>query len=73
MRGREARLDVRLDGSELRIEVTDACGDRWPTPRHLGSTGESGHGLRLVEALADDWGVRPHHPGDKMVWAMCRQ
>lgn len=28
VRGREARLDVRLDAGELRIEVTDARGDR---------------------------------------------
>ncbi len=73
VRGRDARLDVRLDASELRIEVTDARGDRWPTPQHPGGGGESGRGLLLVEALADDWGVRPHHPGGKTVWAVCRR
>lgn len=34
VRGREARLDVRLGAGELRIDVTDARGDRWPTPQH---------------------------------------
>ncbi|MEK8170878.1 hypothetical protein NKH77_18960 [Streptomyces sp. M19] len=28
--------------SEPRIEVTDARGDRWPTPQHPGGGGESG-------------------------------
>ncbi|MFD9715757.1 ATP-binding protein [Streptomyces sp. NPDC059076] len=68
------RLAVRLDASELRIEVTDARGDKWPTPRHPdGDRGESGRGLLLVETLADDWGVHPHHPGGKTVWAVCRR
>ncbi|MFE5853809.1 ATP-binding protein [Streptomyces sp. NPDC056500] len=74
VRGRRARLAVRLDASELRIEVTDARGDKWPTPRHPdGDRGESGRGLLLVETLADDWGVHPHHPGGKTVWAVCRR
>ncbi|WP_308409370.1 ATP-binding protein [Streptomyces pinistramenti] len=71
--GREVRLDVRLDASELRIEVTDARGDRWPAPQNPDSGGESGRVLLLVEALADDWGVRPHHPGGKTVWAVYRR
>ncbi|MFE6716001.1 ATP-binding protein [Streptomyces albidoflavus] len=71
--GREASLDVRPGGSELRIEVTDVRGGRWPTPQHSDSDGESGRGLLLVEALADDWGVRPHHPGGKTLWAVCRR
>ncbi|WP_282699380.1 ATP-binding protein [Streptomyces sp. CC219B] len=73
VRGRAARLDVRLDAGELRVEVTDARGDRWPTPQHPDSGGESGRGLLLVDTLADEWGVRPHHPGGKTVWAVCRR
>lgn len=73
VRGRQAHLAVRLDAGELWIEVTDARGDRWPKPQHGEDEGESGRGLLLVEALADDWGVRPHHPGGKTVWAVCHR
>ncbi|MFF3014023.1 ATP-binding protein [Streptomyces sp. NPDC057939] len=73
VRGRGARLTLRLDATELRVEVTDARGDRLPTPRHPDGGGESGRGLLLVETLSDDWGVRPHHPGGKTVWAVRRR
>ncbi|MEO3763238.1 ATP-binding protein [Streptomyces sp. B5E4] len=73
VRGRQARLDVRLDTSELRIEVTDARGDRWPARQRPDCGGERGRGLLLVDALAGDWGVRPYHPGGKTVWAVCRR
>ncbi|QIY94506.1 ATP-binding protein [Streptomyces sp. S1D4-11] len=72
VRGREARLVVTLDATEVRVEVSDARGDRLPVKRP-GEGGESGRGLLLVEALADDWGVRPHAPGGKTVWALCRR
>ncbi|MFJ7266383.1 ATP-binding protein [Streptomyces sp. NPDC099050] len=73
VRGRAARLDLRLDATELLIEVTDARGDRLPTARHPDGGGESGRGLLLVETVSDDWGVRPHHPRGKTVWAVCRR
>ncbi|MFE6063707.1 ATP-binding protein [Streptomyces sp. NPDC056431] len=73
VRGRGARLVLLLDTAELRIEVTDARGDRLPTAQRPGSSSESGRGLLLVESLSDDWGVRPHHPGGKTVWAVCRR
>lgn len=74
VRGRRARLALTLDEStkELLIEVTDACGDRLPI-QHPATESESGRGLLLVEALAEDWGVRPHHPGGKTVWVLCRR
>ena len=72
VRGRGARLVVTLDATEVRVEVTDARGDRLPVKCPDGG-GESGRGLLLVEALADDWGVWPHHPGGKTVWAVCRR
>lgn len=54
------------DGS-LRVEVRDFTGrpPRPRTPRPHEAT--SGRGLLLVEALADDWGVRRHGVG-KAVW-----
>ncbi|MBC9719395.1 ATP-binding protein [Streptomyces sp. TRM66268-LWL] len=73
VRGREARLRLCLDPGELRIEVTDARGDVLPAPQLAGEHGESGRGLVLVTALSDEWGVRPHHPGGKTVWAVCRR
>lgn len=56
----------------LRIEVTDTRGDRLPR-RQPGEAedpeAESGRGLLLVEALADDWGVTSGPPPRKTVWA----
>ncbi|MEU4108043.1 ATP-binding protein [Streptomyces sp. NPDC027717] len=73
VRGRAARLDLYLDATELRVEVTDARGDRLPAAQHADGDSESGRGLLLIETLSDDWGVRPHHPGGKTVWAVCRR
>ncbi|MEU6537813.1 ATP-binding protein [Streptomyces sp. NPDC047000] len=70
--GRSARLALTLTGPVLRIEVTDARGERPPRPRPVAEAdGESGRGLLLVESLADAWGCEPHHPGGKTVWADC--
>ncbi|MFC8699452.1 ATP-binding protein [Streptomyces parvus] len=70
VRGRHARLALTLTASTLRIEVTDARGDRLPAPTP-DAEGESGRGLLLVASLADAWGCEPHHPGGKTVWAEC--
>ncbi|MFD3625905.1 ATP-binding protein [Streptomyces sp. NPDC058698] len=72
VRGRAARLVVTLDATAVRVEVTDARGERLPA-KSPSEDGESGRGLLLVEALADDWGVRPHPPGGKTVWAALRR
>ncbi|GAA3374325.1 hypothetical protein GCM10020367_37780 [Streptomyces sannanensis] len=45
------------DGHTLRIEVTDARGDRLPITQPPSLSDESRRGLLLVEALADRWGV----------------
>ncbi|MGW2817811.1 ATP-binding protein [Streptomyces sp. NPDC001415] len=66
--GRDLRLLLRDDGATLRIEVTDAQGDRLPVVREEPS-GESGRGLLLVGALADRWGVLPGPGPCKTVWA----
>ncbi|MEU3947879.1 ATP-binding protein [Streptomyces sp. NPDC029526] len=72
VRGRHARLTLTLTPTALRIEVTDARGDRRPAPvPGSDTTGESGRGLLLVAALADDWGCEPCPPGGKTVWAEC--
>ncbi|UUU33181.1 ATP-binding protein [Streptomyces sp. CA-210063] len=71
--GRDFRLRIKLDpgpGSSLRIEVTDARGDRIPRTPDPGATdAESGRGLMLVAAYADRWGVDEAPAGCKTVWA----
>lgn len=73
--GRDFHLQLTLAEGTFRIEVTDTRAERQPpsTPPALDSASESGRGLHLVAALADDWGVtpRPAAPG-KTVWAELR-
>ncbi|MFF4312423.1 ATP-binding protein [Streptomyces sp. NPDC001507] len=70
--GRDFHVRLTTEaGGALRLEVSDARGERRPTvvpPTEPDA--ESGRGLLLVTALADDWGVtdRCHGPG-KTVWA----
>ncbi|CAL9592659.1 hypothetical protein SUDANB58_05267 [Streptomyces sp. enrichment culture] len=72
VRGRNARLALTLTPTTLRIEVTDARGERRPVPAPAtGADGESGRGLLLVASLADAWGCEPYPPGGKTVWAEC--
>ncbi|MFD6292384.1 ATP-binding protein [Streptomyces sp. NPDC060205] len=68
--GRDFRLTLYVIGGTLRIEVTDARGDRRTLgPQHPGPADESGRGLVIVEALSDRWGVTPGRPPRKTVWA----
>ncbi|MFI8892589.1 ATP-binding protein [Streptomyces paradoxus] len=73
---RDFRLSLTLDSTAglLRIAVTDARGERLPSPPADCGTSldaESGRGLLLVTALADRWGVEPYPPSGKTVWAEC--
>lgn len=67
--GRDFQLALSATATTLRIEVTDTRGDRVPV---LGGAGvaESGRGLLLVEALADQWGVSSGPVPRKTVWAV---
>ncbi|WP_307806626.1 ATP-binding protein, partial [Streptomyces sp. FH025] len=62
---RELRLN--WDGARLRVEVTDAS----PVPPRLRPYADpgrpGGHGLRVVDRLARDWGCLPEGTG-KLVW-----
>ncbi|MCP3766049.1 ATP-binding protein [Streptomyces sp. MAR25Y5] len=73
--GRDFHLSlIEAEDGILRVEVTDTRAERRPVAGPPAQTpapdGESGRGLLLVDALADDWGVlpRPTGPG-KTVWA----
>ncbi|MFJ3987675.1 ATP-binding protein [Streptomyces sp. NPDC090032] len=66
-RGARPTLALATDGV-LRVEVTDARGERAPAPPPV-QGGESGRGLLLVAALADRWGWTPYPPSGKSVWA----
>jgi anti-sigma regulatory factor (Ser/Thr protein kinase) len=69
--GRDFRLSLRLDANRtLRIEVTDARGNRLPRiPDPVVDDMESGRGLRIVAAYADRWGVDEAPAHGKTVWA----
>lgn len=53
----------------LRVTVSDHSSDP-PRARTADAAAESGRGLAIVAALADDWGVAPPDPGTtgKKVW-----
>lgn len=59
-------LAIHLSRDEIRVELSDhGQGQpvlRSPTPRE-----QSGRGLRIVQALSEDWGVTPS-PNGKLVW-----
>ncbi|WP_079171408.1 MULTISPECIES: ATP-binding protein [unclassified Streptomyces] len=70
--GRDFHVRLTLAEATFRIEVTDTRTEKQPpcAPPVPDATSESGRGLLLVAALADDWGVSPRlaAPG-KTVWA----
>jgi anti-sigma regulatory factor (Ser/Thr protein kinase) len=56
------------DRRRIRITVRDGSDDA-PEPRQASSDDTHGRGLRLVEILADRWGVELAGPGQgKVVW-----
>jgi anti-sigma regulatory factor (Ser/Thr protein kinase) len=59
-------LAIHLSRDEIRVEVSDhGQGQpvmRSPTPRE-----QSGRGLRIVQELAEGWGINPT-PNGKLVW-----
>jgi anti-sigma regulatory factor (Ser/Thr protein kinase) len=59
--------DREADGGLLFLEVEDAD-ENMPQERVADDGDESGRGLQLVDALAEDWGTEPAASG-KRVWA----
>ncbi|WP_236067551.1 ATP-binding protein [Streptomyces brasiliscabiei] len=60
---------VEWSGLTLRVTLADPS-PAPPRPRAVAPFAESGRGLSIVAALADDWGTDPPEPGDvgKRVW-----
>jgi anti-sigma regulatory factor (Ser/Thr protein kinase) len=57
-------LSLEFDGRLVHVSVSDP-GDGWPTINPVRA--RSGRGLRIVDELAADWGVKPSG-GGKTVW-----
>ncbi|WP_407566276.1 ATP-binding protein [Streptomyces sp. 184] len=66
--GRDFLVRVLPRDGALRIEVHDA-GSGTPHLCTPAKTDDRGRGLRLVDALADDWGVSGRSGPGKAVWA----
>ncbi|WP_326700381.1 ATP-binding protein [Streptomyces sp. NBC_01754] len=70
--GRDFEVRLRLDAYTLRIDVSDARGERRPAGRGVAvppPCADGGRGLLLVEVLADRWEVRDRLPVGKTVRA----
>lgn len=50
-------LEISVDGTAVRVEVTDPGGGFEPPPVPASAVRESGFGLVLVDTLSDRWGV----------------
>ena len=59
-------VEMTLSEDWLRIAVVDGSGVR-PVVRELDSGNPRGRGMRLVAAIADQWGAEDHR-GGKRVW-----
>lgn len=60
-------IDCEATDHGLKITVHDGSFER-PVRRDPHMTDESGRGIQLVEAVADQWGVDDHPDGTKSVW-----
>lgn len=66
--GSRALLEAAAPGGVLRVSVRDDNPALPVVGKHPSLTAESGRGLQLVSALADDWGVEALPGGGKAVW-----
>jgi anti-sigma regulatory factor (Ser/Thr protein kinase) len=65
--GPDVVVRAGFDGDHFVVEVSDAS-DTLPVMRSTGPEIPGGQGMRLVDRLADDWGVEASHGGGKTVW-----
>ncbi|MFI1654050.1 ATP-binding protein [Streptomyces sp. NPDC020472] len=64
--GRDFEVRMERGDDHVRIELSDARGERRPVPAR--EPDEGGYGLLIVAALASAWGVKDRSVG-KTVWA----
>ncbi len=65
--GTEVKICVSRRGKSFRVEVHDESSD--PVVRRSSDiAAPGGRGLRLIDALADSWGVTQIHDDGKVVW-----
>lgn len=62
------RVGLGVTGGGLYVGVWDRS-RAFPVVRHPGDGDEGGRGLRLVDALAREWGTTLSRAGGKVVWA----
>lgn len=60
-------IAVHVQGRRARVEVCDP-NDRLPVLRDDDLAVPGGQGLRIVDAIADRWGIEPLGPNGKTVW-----
>src|SRR3954447_10394179 len=65
--GGEVDVRVRRDGACALVEVRDHSPEP-PEVLPLDHRRQSGNGMRIVNALARDWGVSEIHDDGKIVW-----
>lgn len=64
---------IRRAVGEILIEVHDRQADQVPTMSIRPEDSESGRGMRIVSAIAAEWGVKPRAAGfGKIVWCTIR-
>ncbi|MFH8556634.1 putative ATP-grasp-modified RiPP [Streptomyces celluloflavus] len=66
--GDHFELAMRRRSGVLILEVADSYQWQMPELQKPGPDDLSGRGLLIVDALSENWGVRPRNPG-KTVWA----
>lgn len=64
-------LAVRVDGSQVTVEVVDHDRTHPPRLRNPRPDDTSGRGLRIVDELSTSWGTEPVAPDAKRVWFRC--
>ena len=59
-----------VTGSHVGLAVGDAGAPTRPTPIKADGSAQSGRGLAIIDALAEDWGVEGARTDDQVVWAV---
>jgi serine/threonine-protein kinase RsbW len=65
----QLRVSWDVNGEGVIVRVTDGGGVRSPHLRNAEPAGTTGRGLRIVDALAAEWGVESQPDGATTVWA----